>query len=127
MALILDTNAVSAFADGDRELRLMIGQERNLAAPAVVLGEYLFGIRQSRHRAQYERWLKAHLPLFSLLPIDAATAGSYAEIRLELKAAGRPIPTNDVWIAALARQYGYAILSRDRHFEAVKGVQLVSW
>jgi tRNA(fMet)-specific endonuclease VapC len=127
MALILDTNALSAFADGDRELRFAIGRERNLAAPAVVLGEYLFGIRQSRHRAQYERWLKAHLPLFSRLPIDAATAGSYAEIRLELKAAGRPIPTNDVWIAALARQYGYAIVTLDRHFEAVKGVQLVSW
>ena len=127
MALILDTNALSAFADGDRELRLAIGRERNLAAPAVVLGEYLFGIRQSRHRAQYERWLKAHLPLFSLLPIDAATAGSYAEIRLELKATGRPIPTNDVWIAALARQYRYAIVTLDRHIEAVKGVQLVSW
>src|SRR5580700_5099196 len=76
MALILDTNAVSAFADGDRELRLAIGRERNLAAPAVVLGEYLFGIRQSRHRPQYERWLKAHLPLLSLLPIDSGTAGS---------------------------------------------------
>lgn len=127
MALILDTNAVSAFADGDRQLRLAIGTERNLAAPAVVLGEYLFGIRQSRYRAQYERWLKAHLPLFSMLPIDAATAGRYAEIRLELKSAGEPIPSNDVWIAALARQYDYAILTRDRHFEAVQGVRLVSW
>jgi predicted nucleic acid-binding protein len=127
MALILDTNAVSAFADGNRELRLAIGKERNLAAPAVVLGEYLFAIRQSRHRAQYERWLKTHLPLFSLLPIDSATAGSYAEIRLELKAAGRPIPTNDIWIAALARQYDYALLTRDRHFEAVQGLRLMSW
>lgn len=127
MALILDTNALSAFADGDRDLQLAIGNQMNLAMPAVVLGEYLFGLRQSRHRPQYERWLQAHLPLFSLLPIDHGTAGSYAEIRLELKAAGQPIPTNDVWIAALARQYDYAIATRDSHFKAVRGLRLVSW
>jgi len=53
---------VSAFAGGDPKLRFAIGRERNLAAPVVVIGEYLFGIRQSCPRPQYERWLKAHLP-----------------------------------------------------------------
>jgi predicted nucleic acid-binding protein len=127
MALILDTNALSAFADGDRDLHLAIAGQPDLAMPAVVLGEYLFGIRQSRHRPQYERWLKTHLRLFSLLPIDSGTAGSYAEIRLELKAAGQPIPTNDIWIAALARQHAYALLTRDGHFEAVRGLRLIGW
>jgi len=52
MALIPDPNAVSAFAGGDRDLRLAAGKERNLAVPAIVLGEYRFGIPQSRYRAQ---------------------------------------------------------------------------
>jgi tRNA(fMet)-specific endonuclease VapC len=127
MAVILDTNAFSAFADGDAGLLRAIGGQTDLALPMVVLGEYLFGVRQSRQRARYERWVNTALPLFDLLPVAQDTARHYAEIRAELKAAGRPIPSNDVWIAALARQHRMPVLSRDRHFEAVAGLRLASW
>lgn len=125
--MILDTNAFSAFADGDAGLLRAIGGQTNLALPAVVLGEYQFGVRQSRQRARYERWVNAALPLFDLLPVGEDTARHYAEVRAELKAAGRPIPSNDLWIAALARQHRMPVLSRDRHFEAVAGLRLASW
>jgi predicted nucleic acid-binding protein len=127
MALILDTNALSAFADGDDALRAAIAGESELALSVIALGEYYFGIRQSRHRARYETWLRSHLSLFTLVTIGPSTALRYAEIREELKSEGRPIPSNDVWIAAQARESGQAVLSRDRHFALVRGLKLVNW
>ena len=124
---MLDTNALSAFADGDMALRRAIGDEADLAIPVVVLGEYVFGIRQSRHRSRYEGWLKEHLGAFLVLDIDAATAIHYAAVRAELRSAGRPIPSNDVWIAALSRRHRNALVTRDRHFEAVSEMELVTW
>jgi len=59
--------------------------------------------------------------------VDRGTADEYAEIRSELKRAGRPIPGNDLWIAALARQHALPLLSRDRHFDLVPGLKRVGW
>ena len=83
----------------------------------VVLGEYCFGIRQWRHRSRYEDWLARCLPLTEIGTVTSATADTYADIRLELKRLGSPIPPNGVWIAAPARQHGLAILSNDGHFD----------
>jgi tRNA(fMet)-specific endonuclease VapC len=127
LALILDTNALSAFADGDESLRPLIESEADLAIPVVVLGEYLYGIHQSRFRQRYQRWLAANLTLFAMLAVGRETAQRYAEIRRELRTAGHPLPTNDVWIAALAREYRMPVVSRDRHFEAVTGLRLLTW
>ena len=63
----------------------------------------------------------------TVLAIDSTTASHYAQVRQELKLAGTPIPANDLWIAALARQHRGAVLSRDRHFDVVKGLQRVAW
>jgi tRNA(fMet)-specific endonuclease VapC len=125
--LILDTNGLSAMAEGDAELGPILQRARQLAIPAIVLGEYRFGIRQSRHRARYERWLSSAMAHCRLLPIDEDTAVEYAEIRYELKKNGRPIPGNDLWIAALARQHALPLISRDSHFDAVTGVVRINW
>jgi predicted nucleic acid-binding protein len=98
-----------------------------LSIPVVVLGEYFYGTRRSRYRARYERWLEANLPLFIVLSAGQETARRYAEVRAELQQAGRPIPSNDVWIAALAREYRLPVLSRDAHFQFVTGLRLVGW
>jgi len=127
VALILDTNALSAFAEGDEGLRGALDGQYELAVPAIVLGEYLFGIHQSRLRARYEQWLSVNLPLLDLLSVGSQTARHYAEIRRELKSSGRPIPSNDLWIAALAREHRLPLVSRDLHFEAVRGLRLVRW
>jgi predicted nucleic acid-binding protein len=123
----LDTNAVSALADGRSDIREAIQHESVLAMPVVVLGEFLFGIRQSRYRSQYEAWLREFRSLYAILPAGTETASHYADIRAELNAGGRPIPTNDIWIAALAREYSYALVTRDKHFQAVQRLQIVSW
>ena len=123
--MILDTNALSAWAEGDAAIKAPLRSADRLVVPSVVLGEYYFGIRQSRHRSRYEGWLTRYLPLTEIATVTSATADAYADIRLELKRLGTPIPPNDVWIAALARQHGLAILSNDNHFDAVEGVKRV--
>jgi predicted nucleic acid-binding protein len=97
------------------------------AIPVIVLGEFRYGIAQSRQRSQYERWLDSHLQSFEILEVTAATAAVYGELRLALRQSGRPIPANDVWIAALALQHGLPVLSRDEHFDAVPNLDRRSW
>ena len=125
--MILDTNALSAFADGDPNLLPVIEKEPGLALPVIVLGEYLYGIHQSRFRVRYQRWLDANLSLFDLLAVGLETARGYAELRRELKTAGTPIPSNDAWIASLAREHRLPVVTRDVHFRAVRGLHLLTW
>ena len=125
--MILDTNALSAFADGDGALKPIVATKPRLYLPVIVLGEYQFGIRFSRQQKSYETWLARHLPDFHVLLVDEHTSTVYADIRTELKAAGTPIPENDIWIAATARQHGFEIASRDTHFEHVRGLRRISW
>ncbi len=127
MDLILDTNAVSAIAQGEPGAARHFAHAAQVAIPVIVLGEYRFGIGQSRHQQEYEHWLGEMVSVTWVLPIDEETATRYAELRIELKRAGTPIPSNDAWIAALCRQHALPILSRDRHFDSIRGVKRLDW
>jgi tRNA(fMet)-specific endonuclease VapC len=125
--MILDTNALSAFADGVPPVVRQIAAADELHVPVIVLGEYHFGIATSRRRREYEAWLTRGRAFWNLLPVVEETATHYASIRQQLKRAGAPLPANDVWIAALAQQHDLPVLSRDAHFDAVSGVTRLSW
>lgn len=125
--MILDTNALSAVADGDAALEPLLQRPLKLFVPVIVLGEYRYGIWQSRERKHYEQWLTESLPDYKILDVDEDTTIFYASVRAEIKKAGTPIPSNDVWIAALCRQHGLPLLSRDRHFDSVSGVRRIAW
>jgi tRNA(fMet)-specific endonuclease VapC len=125
--VILDTNALSAFADGDPGVGDVLRMQARATIPVIVLGEFRYGIAQSRHRRTYEAWLKSELRHFDILAITDLTAEAYATLRVELKKSGHPIPANDAWIAALAVQHRLPILSRDMHFDAVPGVSRQDW
>jgi tRNA(fMet)-specific endonuclease VapC len=125
--LILDTNALSALAEGVLAAGRGFLQARALDIPVIVLGEFRFGAAQSRNRSEYERWLERLVSISRVLVIDDDTAFAYAQIRVELREAGTPIPANDTWIAALCRQHQLPLLSRDRHFDRVVGLRRVGW
>ena len=125
--MILDTNALSAYLDRTKEAVDVVSEAPDLAIPVIVAGEFAFGIAQSRHREAYERSLQRMLERCTVLEIGIETARHYAAIRLELKAAGKPIPANDVWIAALSRQYAMPVMSRDSHFDFVGGLRRRTW
>jgi tRNA(fMet)-specific endonuclease VapC len=127
VALILDTNALSAVADREPGILAVLASAKRLAVPVIVLGEYRLGIAQSRHRVDYENWLGEWIAAVNVLEIDVETTLQYAAIALELKRLGKPIPTNDIWIAALCRQHALPLVSRDRHFDLVAGVQRINW
>ncbi len=125
--MIVDTNALSAAADADPAVLAILARADQMAIPVIVLGEYRYGIAQSRKRAIYEGWLTGLLRDCLVLDVNEPTTQHYAEIVLELKRLGKPIPTNDLWIAALCRQHSLPLLSRDRHFDLVAATKRVGW
>jgi tRNA(fMet)-specific endonuclease VapC len=118
---------LSAFIDGTAAVGDILRRESRAVLPVIVLGEFLYGIAQSRDRAAYEDWLAMNLPRFELLPVEEQTATHYARLRVGLRQSGQPIPSNDAWIAALALQHDLPVLTRDRHFESVAGLRLRIW
>jgi len=125
--LILDTNALSAVVDGDPAIRPFVQRAASVEISVITLGEYRFGISQSKRRAECEKWLREYLDLYTILKVAEDTAEHYARLRALLKRAGKPIPANDLWIAAQGAQFDLAILSRDEHFDAVPSVRRIAW
>ncbi len=125
--MIVDTNALSAIVDEAPGITEALFRANPAAIPVIVLGEYRFGIAQSRKRTENEQWLAENLPAYDILDVTSNTSDFYAELRIELKRAGTPIPSNDIWIAALSREHRYPVLSRDRHFDLVRGLRRVAW
>ena len=125
--MIVDTNALSAFAYGSSLAIAALQAAGEVSVPVIVLGEIRYGIRHSRRHREYETWLERSLPAFRVLEVTAETAMEYALLRSELRHLGKPIPSNDVWIAALCRQHGLPLLSRDAHFDHVKRLRRQTW
>jgi len=125
--MILDTNAVSRVLAGDPGIEKVLSCAVRHHLPVVVIGEYRFGLIGSRHRKQLEQQLDILERESIVLVTDRATARFYATVRGELKKQGTPIPENDVWISALARQHGQPVVSRDAHFDVVPGIRRIGW
>ena len=115
--MILDTNALSAWADGKPSCRPFFEQAKRIVVPGIVIGEYLYGIRQSRFRARYESWLSSVMPHVEMGSVIGVTSDHYASLRLHLKSKGTPIPANGLWIAALVREHRIPLLCNDSHFD----------
>jgi predicted nucleic acid-binding protein len=125
--VFIDTNVYSAFKRGDPAAVARIQEAEQIAVCAPVLGELLAGFKcgskEAANVAELEQFLDS--PRVSFVPSDATTAEFYSEVCRNLKRKGKPIPTNDVWIAASAMQHGLGVCSRDRHFEDVDGLLTV--
>lgn len=125
--MILDTNAVSALFDGDERLAAALDGAGATYLPVIVVGEYRYGLQRSRHRSKLEKLLDLLVKESIVLSVDLATALDYAALREELRRRGRPLPENDLWIAALARQHELPVLSRDTHFDGVPRLKRIGW
>ncbi len=125
--MILDTNALTDYVDGNQSLLRQLKASSSLALPVIVLGEYRFGLRRSRARAERELWLSRFEKEVRILAITDATAHFYADIRESLRSQGRPIPENDIWIAALSLQHSLPVISHDLHFDLVEGLVRFGW
>jgi tRNA(fMet)-specific endonuclease VapC len=123
--LLLDTNVVIASFRFDPGAQQAINGAERILIPVIVVGELLFGALQGSQTERERARIEALLTRGDVLECDLNTAEHYAEVKDELRRQGRPIPDNDVWIAALARQHRVTLASRDSHFDAVSGVRRV--
>jgi tRNA(fMet)-specific endonuclease VapC len=127
LGLILDTNAVSAILAGDARIELLLSPFDRHHLPVVVIAEYQYGMIGSNQRRRLEAGFRLLESQSTVLDCERETADWYSAVRHELRAQGQPIPENDLWIAALARQHSLEIVSRDPHFDVVHGVRRLSW
>jgi tRNA(fMet)-specific endonuclease VapC len=94
---------------------------------SIVLGELFFGAQRSARSTENAARISEFAARGSVLACDSGTARHYGRIKSRLREVGRPIPENDIWIAATARQHGLTLVSRDAHFDEVGGLELVAW
>ena len=125
--MILDTNALSALAGRDPSLVRLLKDGEDLSLSFVAVAEFQFGLLGStRPHAGFELLEQLARTVPVLYP-DSDTLPHYAAIADQLKRAGHPIPHNDIWTAALARQHAQPVVSRDRHFDWIAGLQRIEW
>ena len=121
---LLDANAYSMLVRGHRQVADIVRGAEEILLSAVVVGELMYGFRRGSHFVSNVADLRDFLssPYVSFVPVGEVTADRYARIATLLRAKGRPIPTNDVWIAAHAVATGADLVSADRHFAHVDGI-----
>lgn len=125
--MILDTNAVSALLAGDPALGDVLAADERHHLPVIVIGEYRYGLLGSQQSGLFQKLLETLIRESVVLLVDEKTADAYAQVRGELRRKGRPIPENDIWIAALARQHHQPVVTRDGHFDYVSDLHRVVW
>jgi len=125
--ILLDTNAYVAWKRGHEGVAQLLRDSEKVYASSVMIGELLAGFRLGSRCGQNARELAEFLadPAVSSVGTDNTTADRYARLVVQLRRKGRPIPTNDIWIAAHALQTGADLISFDAHFGDVDGVAWV--
>jgi tRNA(fMet)-specific endonuclease VapC len=124
---LLDTNVVIALLEGDETVLSNLDRASEVFIPAVVLGELFFGAaksgRPSENTAKVERFAAGG----AVVSCDLDVAREYGRLKQRLKEKGRPLPENDIWIAAAAKRHGMVLVTRDRHFHEVEDLQTTDW
>mgnify|MGYP001567767984 CR=1 FL=1 len=123
-ALCLDTSGYSHFKRGEPEIVALLQRARSVCVPSIVIGELRVGFRLGRKPEDNEQQLREFLqqPVVEVLDVDEQAASLYADIFVDLRKRGTPLPSNDIWIAALAMRKGAVVVTYDAHFEAIEAV-----
>lgn len=124
---LLDTNIVIALLERDMSLRWRIGHDFLCYLPVPVLGELFGGAQTSARPAQNLANFRRVATEIPVVACDWETAEFYGSIDGSLRKKGKPIPQNDVWIAALALQHNMDLITRDKHFNLVQGLNVETW
>jgi tRNA(fMet)-specific endonuclease VapC len=124
---LLDTNIVIAIFAKDSGVMDHLAQATEIFVPSIVLGELFYGA----HKSSQSHTNIARIEEFAgdtiVLACDAVTGREYGRIKNDLRVRGRPIPENDIWIAAIAMQHGLTVVSRDGHFDEVSSLSVTTW
>lgn len=123
---LLDTNIVIALFATDSDVIDFLSQAQDVFIPSIVLGELYYGAYKSKRAKTNLKQISEFADSSAILDCDRMTSGLYGMIKNELKSQGRPIPENDIWIAAMCIQHRLILVSRDLHFHEIDGLQVES-
>lgn len=121
---LLDSNIIIDVFRGEAKTVERISLTQKLFVPVVVIGELYYGAYKSNQITRRIAEVKQLEELVTILNVTPVTSQLYGEIKQRLYAKGKPIPENDIWIAAIAIEHGLVLITRDKHFEEVESVVL---
>lgn len=124
---LLDTNILIALFANDANVQTELGQASEILIPSIVFGEIYYGARKSGRVEENVQRVDELLASSAVVDCDGETAQHYAIIKNNLRLKGKPIPENDIWIAALALQHNLVLVTRDAHFQEVQNLATESW
>lgn len=124
---LLDTNIVIALFAEDPTVQQKLTQAAEVLLPSIVVGELYFGAYKSRRVEANVQRIHKFITQNAVLVCDQNTAQHYGKLKNDLKTQGKPIPENDLWVAALALQYDFILVTRDEHFDVVHNLRIESW
>lgn len=125
--ILLDSNIVIEIFSGNKILAEKINELPVFYISSIVLGELYVGINRVINKDKHLNKLTSFLELCIVLDIDSTTAQFFGEITVALFKKGKPIPTNDVWIAATVKQHNLTLISRDKQFNEIDSLQIENW
>jgi tRNA(fMet)-specific endonuclease VapC len=124
---LLDTTAAVAVLQSDPAVAAVLTAAAHVVLPVTVIGEVFYGAYHSGRPAENIAQVEAFASANTVLECNQDTARQYGRIRQQLRAKGKPIPENDIWIAAVALQHGLPVITRDAHFVEVDGLTVMGW
>ena len=125
--LLLDTNIIVSLLRGDKMLDKRLAKVGNFLIPSIATGELFVGAYKSNRTIENLNKIESLIQDITIVPCDLGTSREYGRIKDGLRKKGRPIPDNDIWITAMARQHDLTLVTRDKHFWEVDDLKLVRW
>lgn len=124
---LLDTNIIIASFAGEKSVNEKIDAANKIFIPIIVVGELFFGAAKSSKKSDNIKKIKEFVKGSIIIEFGVKTAEIQGLIKKGLRKKGNPIPENDIWIAAIAQNYNYTLVTRDKHFVNVEGIDVELW
>ncbi len=124
---LLDTNIIIKLFRGDKSIENAIISAELIFVSSIVVGELFHGAYLSQEIDLNKERIKSFVETCTILSPDFESAEEYGKIKSELKRKGKPIPENDIWIAAIARQHQLILVTYDKHFENIEQLLIRKW
>jgi tRNA(fMet)-specific endonuclease VapC len=125
--ILLDTNIISAWLKGEKVIVDKIDESNEVYLPVQAVGELYYGAQYSTNVQFNIENITRLTSFYPVMNTNQQTALIYDNIKALLRKRGKPIPENDIWIAAIAQQYDLSLITRDRHFDEIKGLSVENW
>lgn len=125
--VLLDTNIISAWLKGEAAIADKIDESAQVYIPVIAVGELYYGAQYSTHIKKNISNINKVITRYNVLYINEDTASVYGVIKAGLRKKGKPVPENDIWIAAIARQHELILITRDKHFKEIEQLDIASW